>query len=237
MMKKFKLNIFAIISLITLMTSCFDDSVQGDKINLDNLTKQLLSDNVLDESHNKGFVPDTFKFFSNEIPISREDLGNMRTVVKIYNGSSNAGLTIPGFGGLKLGKDETNFNVYYIETKVVNNATDSTVYGIGYSAHYLFKRVKKGLDISNLPYVAASVQLESKKTQVIYSIQSYGIIGINLVRYFKPTVNENFDVKGFGVMQSSIDGIHNVLGDSTLSKSVKFTPEILKFVKPYELNQ
>jgi hypothetical protein len=50
-------------------------------------------------------------------------------------------------------------------------------------------------------------------------------------------VNKNFDVEGFGLMQSSIDGIHNVLGDTTLSKSVKFTPEILKFVKPYELNQ
>lgn len=236
-MKKTKFNILAILSVIALMTSCSNDSVQGDKINLDKLAKNLISDNELVESTNKGISFETKKSVTNDIPLSRDSLGSMRTVVKIFNGSDNAGLTIPGFGGLKLGKDETNLNVYYIETKVINRATDSIVYGIGYSVHYLFKRVKKGIDISNLPYIAASVQLESKKTQVFYCLQTYGIKGINLVRYFKPTVNKNFDVEGFGVMQSSIDGIHNVLGDSILSKSIKFTPEILKFVKPYELNQ
>jgi len=236
-MKKTKFSILAILSVIALMTSCSNDIVQGDKINLDKLAKNLISDNELVSSTNKGISFETKKTVTNDIPLSRDSLGSMRTVVKIFNGSDNAGLTIPGFGGLKLGKDETNLNVYYIETKVINRATDSIVYGIGYSVHYLFKRVKKGIDISNLPYIAASVQLESKKTQVFYCLQTYGIKGINLVRYFKPTVNKNFDVEGFGVMQSSIDGIHNVLGDSILSKSVKFTPEILKFVKPYELNQ
>lgn len=239
-MKKKIYTILAIITLSTLISSCSNDSIQGNKIKLDDLINNLTSNNNNDEnakSNNKGISLDTIMSITNEIPDSRDELGNMRTVVKIYNGSDNAGLSIPGFGGIKLGKDETNLNVYYIETKVINKAKDSIVYGVGYSAHYLFKKIKKGLDVSNLPYIAASVQLESNKTQVFYSLQTYGVKGINLVRYFKPTVNKNFDVEGFGLMQSSIDGIHNVLGDSTLSKSVKFTPEILKFVKPYELNQ
>lgn len=172
-----------------------------------------------------------------KIPLSREPLDKMRVVITLYNGSNSAGFTIPGFGGMKLGKDETNLNAYYIETKVVVNNSDSVVYGCGYSIHYLFKRVKRGVDISNLPIVAASVQLDSKKTYVLYSLQTYGIRSLNLVKYFKPTINKSYDVEGFGVVQSSIDGIQNILGDSVLSKSVKFTPELLKFIKPYQLEQ
>jgi hypothetical protein len=122
-------------------------------------------------------------------------------------------------------------SVYYIETKVI----DTSVYGIGYSVHYLFRKLKRGLSITNLPTVAASVQLESNKTQVVYSLQSYGIKSLNLVNYFKPTVNKDFNVEGFGVMQSSIDGIHNVLSDSLLSSKTKFEPMLLSLVKPSEL--
>jgi len=235
-MKTSKLNILTIAAIVLFITNCTSDTIPGDKINLDGLTRNLLT-------FDKSFRPDSSKIgpdrtigLSNEIPLRREDLLNMRAFEKTYNGSVNAGLTVPGFGGITLGIDETNLNVYYLETKIVINGTDSVVYGIGYSIHYLFKKVKKGLDITKLPYVSASVQLESKKTQVYYSIQTYGIIGKNLVRYIKPTINRNFDVEGFGILQSSIDGIHDVLGDSVLSKSVKFTPQILKFIKPYEFN-
>lgn len=171
----------------------------------------------------------------NDIPIRREDLNKMRTVYKMFSGKDNAGLTLPGFGGLKLGKDESSLHVYYIETKVVHNVTDSVVYGCGYSIHYLFRKVARGISVDNIPSVAASVQLNSNKTQVFYSLQTYGIKGNNLVQYFKPMVNKTFDVEGFGNMQSSIDGIHNILADPVLSESVKFEPEILKFIKHYEL--
>lgn len=174
---------------------------------------------------------------SNLIPQNREDLDKMRTVVRIFNGKDAGGISLPGFGGLKLGKDESSLNLYYVETKVVNNDNDSIVYGCGYSIHYLFKKIERGININNIPSVAASAQLHSNRTQVIYSIETYGITGKNLVKYFKPTVNKNFDVEGFGIMQSSIDGIHNILGDSILSQAVKFKPEILKFIKPYELEQ
>ena len=170
----------------------------------------------------------------NQIPKKREDLNKMRTVVKIFNGKDNAGITLPGFGGLKLGKEETSLSVYYIETKVVDS---SIVYGCGYSVHYLFKKVEKGINVANIPCVAASAQLNSNKTEVVYSIQTYGIKGNNLVKYFKPTINKPFDVEGFAVIQSSIDGIHNILGDSVLSETLKFEPEILKFVQAYELEQ
>ncbi len=222
---------------ITLITSCSSnpqsESLTGDNLELTGLTK-ILTDNDMNKEL---FIPDSTaqSLLSNQIPLNRDDLNKMRTVVKIFNGKENAGVTLPGFGGLKLGEEESSLNVYYIETKVVNNQTDSVVYGCGYSIHYLFKKVERGISVDNIPSVAASAQLNSKKTQVFYSLQTYGMKGTNLVKFFKPTVNKNFNVEGFGIMQSAIDGIHNILGDTTLSKTVKFEPEILKFIKPYEL--
>ena len=209
----------------------------GSKIDTSKLTKLYESDVDFIETIEKIVQRDSSTILVNEIPRSRPDLEKMRTVVKTFNGDTKAGITVPGFGGVKLGKDETSLNVYYIETKVVDNINDSVVYGCGYSVHYLFKKVKRGLDLSDLPTISASVHIDNSKTQVFYSLQTYGIISQNLTKYFKPTVNKKFDVEGFGIMQSSIDGIHNILGDTTLSKAVKFTPEILKFVKPYELEQ
>ena len=171
------------------------------------------------------------------IPRNRSDMKNMRTVVKVYNGKDSAGITLSGFGGLALGKDESSLNVYYIETNVVNTGNDSVVYGCGYSVHYLFKKVEKGISIDNIPCIAASAQLNSSKTQVFYSLQTYGMKGVNLVKFFKPTVNKPFNVEGFGVMQSSIDGIHAIIGDAALSETVTFEPEILKFVNASELEQ
>lgn len=169
------------------------------------------------------------------IPQSREDLNNMRTVVKLYDGKSNAGISIPGFGGLKLGKKQSNLNVYYIESKVADSDGEPVVYGIGYSIHYLFDKVRKGINIKNLASVAASAQLEKSKTSVSYSMQSFGIRSNDLAKFFKPQVDGDFDVKGFGIIQSSIDGIQNVLTDSLLSSRAKFTPEQLYFIDVEDL--
>ncbi len=225
------LRLFMVIFIPSLsFFGCEDATITGDKINLTPLSRTLLSENQMGSSFSDEQVSGT-------IPGSRDDLSSMRTVVKIYNGEDHAGLTVPGFGGIKLGKKETNLNVYYIETKVVKAGSDTLVYGIGYSAHYLFKKLKRGIDISNLASVAASAQLQSKRTSVYYSLQTFGIRSLELVNYFKPQVNSNFDVDGFGVMQSSIDGIHNVLSDSLLSERTTFTPMELKFVEPKDLQR
>ena len=171
------------------------------------------------------------------VPTRREDLTSLRTVIKIFSGETNAGLAVPGFGGVALGKSEVNYNVYYIEPKTVICGQDTVVYGCGYSLHLLIKKLKRGLDISKLPSVAASVQLENRKTSVYYSIGTHGLTGTILVKFFKPVVNKPFDVEGFGIMQSSIDGIHGILGDDSLSKKVRFTPDLVKFVKPSDLEQ
>ncbi|WPU99204.1 hypothetical protein SNE26_24635 [Mucilaginibacter sp. cycad4] len=168
-------------------------------------------------------------------PTTREELDNYKTVIKIYNGKDQAGVSVPGFGGLKLEKEEISYNVYYVEPKIVVCNNIEKVYGVGYSYHLLIKKLKKGLSIDKLPYIAANVQLESGKTQVYYSLQSYGITGIPIVKFFKPVVNKPYDVEGFNIMQSSIDGVHGFLGDSTLSKQLTFRPQELSFIKPEDL--
>ena len=99
----------------------------------------------------------------------------------------------------------------------------------------LFNKVKRGVDVKNLPSVAASTQLERSKTSVSYSLQSYGMRSNELAQSFKPQVNGNFDVNGYGIIQSNIDGIQNVLVDSLLSSRTKFTPEKLYFLSAKDL--
>lgn len=234
---KTKLKLILLVLTVAFYTSCQEESVEGNMLNFDLLSKSMMQSENNIRHDTIIAISDTVVEVKNEIPMKREDLENMKTIVKIYSGNDHAGITVPGFGGIKLGKNESNLNVYYLETKIVTNENDSIVYGIGYSVHYLFKKVKRGLDLdlANLPSIAASVQLENNRTQVYYSLQTYGIISVNLAKYFKPTVNKIFDVEGFGVIQSSIDGIHNILGDTLLSESVKFTPQILKFVQAFEV--
>ncbi len=224
---KISIKILVLITVIMTATSC-NDTIDGTAVNFTKLTEDFV------ETNQVGFSEQSI---SNSIPKTRDELNSIRTVVKIYNGEDDAGISIPGFGDLKLGKKETSFNVYYVETKIVKRQSDTVVYGVGYSTHYLFKKLKKGLDISNLASVAASAQLQSNKTSVYYSLQTFGVKSLELVNYFKPQVNSNFDVEGFGVIQSSIDGIHNVLADSLLSKRTQFTPMELKFVEASDLQQ
>ncbi|SHI64939.1 hypothetical protein [Aquimarina spongiae] len=220
-------KLLVVLFILGTMIGC-NDSIDSTEFNFTELARSL------EVSDLENF---TVKAITDSIPVTRDDLNSMRTVVKVFNGKDDAGVTIPGFGGLKLGKKETSLNVYYVETKIVRRQNDTVVYGIGYSTHYLFKKLKRGIDISNLASVAASAQLQSNRTSVYYSLQTFGIKSRELVNYFKPQVNSNFDVDGFGVIQSSIDGIHNVLADSLLSKRTQFTPMELKFVKPTDLQQ
>lgn len=227
-----KTKTFFLTFLLIAVYSCKNEAEQdfnfGDELDLSSFVENLSSKNT------ETIVADS-SFTTSSIPQTRAELEGMKTVVKIYDGKTNAGIKVPGFGGLTLDKKQSNMNVYFIETKVVETANDTTVYGIGYSVHYLFNKVKRGIDITNLASVAASAQLQSNKTSVSYSLQSFGITGKDLAKFFKPEVNSDFDVDGFGVIQSKIDGIHNVITDSLLSSKTKFTPEKLYFVSSADL--
>jgi hypothetical protein len=203
-------------------------SVVGSEVNLDTITREM---NVSLAGSKSSVTPSPLS----KIPTSRQELSDMRTVVKVYNRENLGNLNVPGFGGLKLGANEQSLSIYYIETKPVINGIDTAVYGIGYSVHYLFKKVKRGISLTKLPFIAASVQLDGNKTEVYYSLHSHGMIGLPLVKFFRPVVNKPFDVEGFGIMQASMDGVQNTMSDETLSKLLRFAPQRFASIKLSDL--
>lgn len=210
-----------------------DLSISGADLDLKNLTDEILkTDTIFEKRKSIGFPTN-----DNIIPQSRNDLDKMKTVIKIYDGSIDAGVSLASFGGIKLGRKEKSMSVYYLESKVVVNKKDSLVYACGYAFHYLFKKLDSEIQFSNIASVAASAQLKSDKTQVFYSVETFGAIGHVLGKFFKPTVNKPFNVEGFGSMQSSIDGVHNIFTDEELSAKVKFTPEIVRSIKPRDFKR
>ena len=110
----------------------------GNELTLDSLSHFVKTDTSFKFEKMRIDTSGTLESLTSQIPTTRDELGSMRTVVKILNGSQSAGVTVPGFGGLTLARDESSLSVYYIETKVV----DTSVYGIGYSVHYLFRKLK-----------------------------------------------------------------------------------------------
>jgi hypothetical protein len=95
----------AICSFAYFLTGCKNDSVTGNELTLDSLTTFVKTDNRFKFKKLKIDTSGTLESLKSEIPTTRDELGSMRTVVKILNGSQSAGVTVPGFGGLTLAKD------------------------------------------------------------------------------------------------------------------------------------
>ncbi|MDV3586616.1 MULTISPECIES: hypothetical protein [Elizabethkingia] len=206
---------------------------QLDNFNLSAFVKDMEAKkpgDVIYQNSNESQSPKyTLLKLSDDINITRNDLTSLKTIIKIFDGNKNAGMKIPGFGNLTLGKKETNLNVYYLETKKVNYNNKDVLVGIGYSIHYLFKKLKSGVVVNsaNLRNIAAEVQLNNKKTQVVYSMESYGIAGKSFAKYFKPIVDKDYDIEGFTISQNALDGMHNLLTAEKDDPGIKYTPEIL----------
>lgn len=160
-------------------------------------------------------------------PTSRNHLDSgLKTYYALYDGKKDAGIKVP-FLNTNLGKEEKLIQTYYLETKKVNIDNEEKIYGCGYSLVLHIVKHKKGLNISDLPSLAASVQLNNNKNQVFYSLETHGITGQEIVKYFNPIINEKFDVGGFAEMKKNIFGLHKALSDTLISKKLKFTPQDL----------
>ena len=87
-----KLSITVI--LLSIVLAGCNDSITGDQIDLSSLQKQfrgITAPKALDKP----------RAVSDMIPLSRDELSSLRTVVKVCNGEHNAGLIVPGFGGVR----------------------------------------------------------------------------------------------------------------------------------------
>jgi len=164
---------------------------------------------------------------ANTIPTSRDQLDSgLKTYYSLLDGKKDIGVKIP-FLNTKLGKEEKMIQMYYLETKKIKIDNKEKIYGCGYSLILHIVKHKKSLGISDLPSLAASVQLNNNKNQVFYSLQTYGITGKEIVKYFNPIINEKFDVSGFAEMKKNVFGLHKALSDSLISKKLKFVPQDL----------
>ena len=130
---------------------------------------------------------------------------------------------MPGTDTLKLKENAQNLNVYNLQPKLVVTNNDTVIYGIGYSVHYVFNKIKDDLDKSDLANIAASAQLEPDATQAIYSILTYGIESEDAD--IMPQQNKTFNVKEYGDLQAEIASLKHVLGDSTNMAHLNFVPE------------
>ncbi|MEH6407691.1 MAG: hypothetical protein V7767_10440 [Leeuwenhoekiella sp.] len=157
------------------------------------------------------------------IPKSRKELGGKRTVVTLFDADKNKGMTVPGSDTLTLKDGQQNLNIYYLQPKLVATNNDTTVYGIGYSIHYIFDKLKKGLDKSDLSNIAASAQLEPEETIATYSLMTYGINTED--GDIMPQQNKSFNVKEYGKLQAEIANLKHVLVDTVNTTSITFTPE------------
>uniref|UniRef100_UPI000B255BAF hypothetical protein n=1 Tax=Chryseobacterium indologenes TaxID=253 RepID=UPI000B255BAF len=209
----------------------------GNEINVKKISENIKAEQQLEqltrtEFINASFEKDSIKSLIESKPIenvkiTRNDLEGMSTFFESYDGAANFGIAVPGFGNMKLGKKESSFSVYYLEHKKMKVDGKDVFVGCGYSVHYLFKQVKTGISATNMAAVAASVQLDGGKTQVYYSMKSYGMVGKDLAKFFKPVFNKDFNVDGFALMQQNVDGIHKLITGEIESNSIKFTPEII----------
>ena len=126
-------------------------------------------------------------------------------------------------GTLELKENAQNLNVYNLQPKLVVMNNDTVVYGIGYSVHYVFNKIKDDLDKSDLANIAASAQIDPDETKATYSILTYGIESEDAD--IMPHQNKTFNVKEYGDLQAQIASLRYVLGDSTNMAKLKFSPE------------
>tara|TARA_R110002020_G_scaffold387546_1_gene598306 strand:+ start:110700 stop:111491 length:792 start_codon:yes stop_codon:yes gene_type:complete len=159
----------------------------------------------------------------NTAPTKREELGGRRTVVTLFKGDESEGRIVPGTDTLELKENAQNLNVYNLQPKLVVMNNDTVVYGIGYSVHYVFNKIKDDLDKSDLANIAASAQIDPDETKATYSILTYGIESEDAD--IMPHQNKTFNVKEYGDLQAQIASLRYVLGDSTNMAKLKFSPE------------
>lgn len=164
-----------------------------------------------------------------QIPDEWDDLTDMISNSKIFVGTASGSLTIPGVG-ITLEKNQSSVAAYKIAYKPVSQGDTTAYYGSGYALFYTFRQLKRGLNASNIPQVAASIELGDSKTYVEVTLQTFGMASNQLYNVLVPTANMKLDVSKYADIQSRIDLIETVLTDSVLFSRVKITPRPLNWL-------
>ncbi len=141
----------------------------------------------------------------------RELSGGMQKLFYQVNTDNSASLALfGGASGLKIGKKEIVVIVDFMQYKDLN-CEEKARYGVGVRLFLHIKKAFKGLDLNNLPHLAANVQLG--KASVQYVIRTIGVTGDKINALIPRSATNNFDVDGYANVVSAVDKIQSLIKD------------------------
>lgn len=157
----------------------------------------------------------------------RELSSGMQKVFYQVNSDNAASLSLfGGASGIRIGKKETVVIVDFMQYKDMN-CEEKARYGVGVRLFLTIKKSYKGLDVNNLPQVAASAQLG--KATVQYKLMTIGITGPKINDLIPRSATNVFDVEGYANVVSAVDKIQNLIKDNI--DGVVIDPQLIPLVE------
>jgi len=142
----------------------------------------------------------------------KELSGGMQKVFYMFNADNAKNLSLfGGATGTKIGKKESIVIVDFMQHKDLNDCDEPTRYGLGVRLFLKVKKASRGIDLNNLPQLAASVQLG--KASVQYTLQTIGVTGDKINALIPRSATNSFDVEGYAGVVNAVDKIQSLIKD------------------------
>lgn len=155
-------------------------------------------------------------------PKSMRDLsGGMKKVFYQFTAKNGGNLSLFGMGNLSLGKKEVMVIVDFLQYKDQGCSGTNVRYGAGARLFLHIKKVQGGIQVTDLPKLAAGV--EYGKASVTYSIEVIGLTG-EKIRAALPATGD-FNVEAYGKVISAVDKIQALASDGI--DGVHVEPQII----------
>lgn len=197
-------KILSLLAVLFLFAAC-DNPGGGNNSNNSNVNEEI----PLEVKTQEYKLPEVEK--CNKPKTVRELSSGMQKLFYQVNSDNSASLSLfGGAAGLKLGKKEIIVIVDFTQYKDLN-CEEKARYGVGVRLFLKIKKAFNGLDLNNLPHLAANVQLG--KVSVEYRIQTLGITGDKINDLIPRSAVNNFDVDGYATVVNAVDKIQRLIRD------------------------
>ena len=219
-------NIFLLLPIfLFLLTAC--DSGSSENNGENNGENGVVTDDANGEvkiDGKKYKLPEVKKC---QKPETVRDLSSgMQKIFYQMNADNSASLAVfGGMAGLKIGKKEAVVIVDFMQYKDMN-CEEKARYGVGVRLFLHIKKSFKGLDVNNLPQLAANAQLG--KATVQYTIKTIGVTGPKINDLIPRSATNVFDVDGYASVINAVDKIQNLIKDNV--EGVVIDPQLIPIV-------
>lgn len=155
-------------------------------------------------------------------PKTMRDLsGGMKKLYYQLTKDNSASLNVFGAGKLNLGKKELLIIVDFVQYKNTKCDGEELRYGVGARLFLHVKKAGRGLKTTDLPHLAAGVQLG--QASITYSIETIGITGQKISAVLPGT--GSFDVEAYAKVISAVDEIQRLARDG--QEGVIIDPQVI----------